>query len=96
MPHYPSRAPSQELPISAGWPHSQPSGSALQGGGRCVVKGAQDSVGLLGARGGKRRGSGFGHHDWPVESHRLLQNSLAVSTELWGKDVGEAVTVVSL
>lgn len=63
VPHYPSRAPSQQLPISAGWAHLQPSASALRGGGRCVVKGARDSAGLLGARGGKRRGSGFGHHD---------------------------------
>lgn len=48
--------------------------------GRCVVKGVWSSAGLLGAKGGKRRGSGFGHPEWLVESHKLLQNSLAISS----------------
>lgn len=55
---------------------------------RHVVKGSQGSVGLLGARGGQRRGSGFSHPKWLVGSHKLLQNSLAVSSRALGERCG--------
>lgn len=81
--------------LGSGWPHLQPSGSALRGGGGRMVKGVWGSAGLLGARGGKRRGLGFGNPEWLVENHKLLQNSLAISSRALG-DVEEAVTAVSL